>query len=108
MKLKNSSEKKRRKTKQEEPCAEGRRKKKKASIDPAKTEAVKFPAEFKGRKLRPVRLPMRHLTILSIPNVTIRPVLNGAVPFSGSLSRCPQAQLRNTQMSRFKKESNPR
>ncbi|GBM45714.1 hypothetical protein AVEN_14091-1 [Araneus ventricosus] len=48
-----------------------------------------------------------HCSIV-IPNVTMRPILNVTVQFSGSLSRCPQAQLRDAQMSRFQKESKPR
>ncbi|GBM68825.1 hypothetical protein AVEN_264420-1 [Araneus ventricosus] len=34
-------------------------------------------------------------------NVSIRPVLNSPIPFLGSLPRCPQAQHRDAEMSRF-------
>ncbi|GBN89315.1 hypothetical protein AVEN_213533-1 [Araneus ventricosus] len=53
-----------------------------------------------------------------MPNVTVRTVLNGIVPLSPSTasrrpnvpfrtgqSRCPQAQLRGAQMSRFERDS---
>src|SRR5690606_37757444 len=33
--------------------------------------------------------------------VTIRPVLNGTVPFFGCLSRCPEKGPRDTKLSRF-------
>ena len=40
---------------------------------------------------------------LCIYKVTIRPVLNGTVPFFESLSRCPLGNLRDAKMSRFQK-----
>ena len=43
-----------------------------------------------------------YLFLTGVPNVTIRPVLNGNIPFLSSLSRCP----RDAEMSRFQKESN--
>ena len=42
-------------------------------------------------------------TRTGITKVTIRPVLNGTVPFFESLSRCPLGNLRDAKMSRFQK-----
>ena len=40
-----------------------------------------------------------------LTNMTINPVLNRSIRFLSSLSRCPRAQLRDTETFRFQKES---